>query len=251
MSIIIVDALWSQATPVSRASMIERVTRTYGMSGEADLEAMAGSFLDEAVDDLNTFLWEFAKVKQEGVALVNAQNYVSLATRFYKESMAFMIHTPSNTPNPPLVYVPWVHFERLRTDLVPGGTPDRYSLFNVESEGRLYLQPTPDSKASTDYTLTIEYYQRIDRPSEQDPLHAPREITNTIVYGAQKRLASVVFGAGHQDVQAFAAMEEQALERLRTIDRRHPDEQMRFRTVDTSTSRLYKRDARGYLIIRV
>lgn len=251
MSIVVVDALWSQATPVSRASMIERVTRTYGMSGEADLEAMAGSFLDEAVDDLNSFLWEFTKVKETGVAMTANQEYVALTSTFYKESAAYLVYAPTNDPNPALTYLPWIHFERVRSDLIQWGMPDKYSLFNVEAEGRVYLMPAPDSNTAANYTLTIEYYQRINRPSEQDPLHAPREIANTIVYGAQKRLASVVFGAGHQDVGAFATMEEMALERLRTIDRRHPDEQSRFRTVDSATSRIYKRKERGSVYIRI
>lgn len=250
MAIIVTDAFWSQATPVSRASMIERVTRTYGMSGEPDLEAMAGSFLDETVDDLNTFLWEFTRVKETGVTITAGQEYVALTSTFYKESVAYLVHS-SGDANPVLAYLPWVHFERARSDIVQQGMPDKYSLFNVESEGRVYLMPSPDTPTATSYTLTIEYYQRINRPSEEDPLHAPREIANTIVYGAQKRLASVVFGAGHQDVGAFATMEELALERLRTIDRRHPDEQARFRIVDNATSKIYKRKERGNVYIRI
>lgn len=245
MGNVVANSFWTAPQPVSRSEMITKVVQVYGNVGDDDLEGAAGGFLDDAVDDLNMYLWEFTRVKETNLTFTADQEYVQINQPFYRESIAYLSKIVDTTKtNSALIYVPWIHFERLRSVAAPSGTPDKYSLRNVERDGRVYFMPFPDARCAASFYLNIEYYQRILRPSEQDPLHVPREIINAIIYSAQKRFAIMVYGAAHPDVASFASLEHQAVERLRAIDKRHPDEQIRFKIVDNNSDPMSKTKTR-------
>jgi len=95
-----------------------------------------------------------------------------------------------------------------------------------------HLAPTPDTSTAANSTLTFEFYRRTPRVSEEDPLQVPREIEQLLIYGAQKRMAIHLLGASNPDVVSLQALETKALDDLRGVDKRSPDERLRFRLVD-------------------
>lgn len=224
---------WSTATPVSREELIKRVGSTYGLDTDTDtaeFKPRVLAFLDEAVNDLNAFLFDFNKLSVSGITLTEGDETVPLPATFYKESTCTLIKT-GDTIGEVLAYIPYVHFVKLKATRYPTrpDIPFWYSLRNVEREGLLYLWPPPNADVAANYTLILEYYRRVPLVSEEDPLVVPREVQSYLMYNAQKRLALHLLGAGHPDVAALNALEEKALHRLRDIDQAHVDEQARFR----------------------
>jgi hypothetical protein len=216
---------------------VAKVAATYGWTDDDELEARVLSFLDDTVKDMNSHLYEFMRVGEAGIGLEDGINNYLMSAQVHKESAAFLVAT-SNVAEQPLVYLPWVHFQRMytsETDVT--GTPHTYTMFNFHHDGRVYLYPTPEAETATDFTLSLQYYRRIPLVSQQDPLDVPQEVETALVYGAQKRFAIHLYGAGHPDVATFASLEEQALKRLQNIDARHPDALLRFRLIDHLTHR--------------
>ena len=202
-----------------------------------ELEARALDFLDDTIRDMNSRLYEFNKVVETGIALTEAQEYVTLSTNFFRESLAWTRDTSgdSDVNSPPLTYLPWVTFRQMTiNNTLQKGYIEYYSAFNSDDEGRIYIWPRPSDTMATSTVLDIEYYRRIpliSSVSSGATIDVPAEVQTALVYGAQKRMAIHVQGASHPDVQALAALEAQAAKRLVDIDGRHPDEKMRFRLV--------------------
>lgn len=229
---IVVSSYWSASRPVSTAALKARVTQVYGLEDDDDANGVALGHLDETVDDLNTYLWQFARVTEVGLTFTTDQNYIDLTAPIYKESQAYTVKT-SIISNEMMTCYPWAAFQRqFISELGTHGLPRIYSFKALETDGRIYLHPKPSADAVADYTLTIDYYQRLPRASDNVTLDIPRELETALLYGAQMRFAIHIMGAGHADVGAYAALYRDAIGRLRTIDQTHPDELTRFRTID-------------------
>lgn len=228
----LIPGIWSNATPRSKDALVDQVTDLYGNTTDAELEAKALQFLDDAVDDMNTHLWEFNKMVETGIAMTAEQSFVPLSAPVYREVGAFLVDTSSGEAAPHLTFLPWIEFRRLYGAPNETGQPLVYSYFNPHREGKLHLAPTPDTSTAANSTLTFEFYRRTPRVSEEDPLQVPREIEQLLIYGAQKRMAIHLLGASNPDVVSLQALETKALDDLRGVDKRSPDERLRFRLVD-------------------
>lgn len=219
------------------------------------MEATALGFLDDAVKDMNTHLYEFNRTVETGLALVEDQEYVELVTTYYRESQAFTVRTSDGFKYEPLCFIPWAQFLRMTqmgvSDIkkTSGELISHYSIRNEHATGTMFLYPTPNATAASDFTLTVEYYRRIPLISSTAAgasIDCPPEIETALVYGAQKRMAMHIEGAEHPSVGALNALEETALNRLKAVDQRHVDEKLRFRIVDNTTGRT-RTDGRLYV----
>lgn len=242
---------FSQPQPSPRLDLIQRVVEPFGNVNDQELQASALKFLDETVKEYNSALYEFNKIRLESIAIVADQSEYDLPTAFYREYMCLMIRTADGLQEPPLTYLPHPQVVREYNTYVyyPNvGMPRVYTLFNSFNQGKLKLAPTPDARTASSYTMTLMYYRRISLVSQQDPLDVPQELEVPLVYGGQKRMAIHLNGASDPDVSAFQALETEALNNVKTMDRRHPDEMLRFKLVD---SRYRTFPAQGTVYIRV
>lgn len=253
MAEVSVSSTWSSAYPVDSGKLVAKVARLYGLAEDADAKALALDFLDDAVKELNTRLFEFNVVSQTGIAMTANQSYVQLAVPFFKEKMAFLVKVSDSKPSYPLRFIDWPAFQRLYGNPSEASdVPAVYSIRNMQEEGRVYLAPTPASSVATDYTLTLEYYRRIPLPSEQDQLTVFQEAENAIVFGGQMRFAQHIAGPDSPDVGTLKALATEAEMRLKSLDRRHPDELTRFRLYDDRMRGPFgRRRSLGFKYIRI
>jgi hypothetical protein len=223
---------WEGALPSTRGKLVSKVCAIYGFSSDdGDLNAQALGWLDDTADEINCALFEFNKAVETGIPLTAATRTAELTALFYRESLAYLVKTSSGVANEPMVYLPWVQFQRWYGDKSQTGEPQFYSTLNSDSDGLVYLWPTPDATTASDFTLTVEYYRRVPHISSvpvETAISVPREIENALVYGAQKRAAIHILGPGDKDVAALEVLEAKAMERLRRVDRAHPDVQKRW-----------------------
>lgn len=226
----LLPGIWAFAVPRPMDELIASVGGIYGVQGDDELEAVTLECINSSIDDANTHLWEFNKLVESGLPFTAAQSYVQVTANAYRE-MAVTLTDADGNVSPPLQMLPWSHFETLYGNSNLQGTPHTYSYRNLHREGKLYFFPTPPTSyvSTTDYTYNFEYYRRIPHADEEDPLQIPREIEQLITYGAKKRLAAHLAGASHPDVAAYAALEEQSLSALKSVDRRSTAETLRFR----------------------
>jgi hypothetical protein len=228
--------------------------------------------IDDVIKDMNSHLYEFNKFTTAGLTLVEGVNTVELfdtipastdgspaglgATNIvpFRESIAYVVKTSDST-RLPLTYIPWARFsEKLGNQLYSNSDlPELYSFRNIDYDGTVTLWPTPNSAAATDHTLTVEAYRRIPLYSEvgdTESIPVPEEVETALLYGACKRLAIHLYGPGHEDVAAFDTLESEAIDKLKGIDKRHPDQQQRFINVD-HTKRASRVAGRRALYIKV
>lgn len=230
----LLPGIWSNAVPRPRTALVEQVAGTYGVAGDVELEAKALQYINSAIDDANTHLWEFNKILDTGIAMVAGQPWVNVTANVYRESGCYLVNVATGVDpqrTTPLTMLPWIEYKRIYGTPNTYGTPMVYAYHNIHREGRIYLAPTPPltGDLTTDYTLTFDYYRRIPHADEEDPLSIPREIETLIIYGAKKRAAMDHVGASHPDVTTYAGLETQAMDVLRGVDKRSPDERLRFR----------------------
>jgi len=233
----VVSSIWAGAVPSRRSQLIEDVCALYGWdTTDSQLRNRVIRFLDGSIKDLNTGLFEFNKIVETGILMAERQQWVQLGSNAHKISQVYLTHN-TNGDQVPMTILPYDHFKRLYYRTEKTGLPYVATNFNIEREGKVYLYYIPDSKTVTDYTLTTEYYIRIPLISEiaeGASLSIPQEMENVIVFGAQKRLAEHLLGPGHRDVGAKAALESQALDRVKNSDRSKPGAQIRFRMCDSA-----------------
>lgn len=224
-----------------------KVARQYGFNPQVDTELadIALDFLDEAVQDMNSHLYEFNK-RSETVSLTDGTSTYTLSGGSaestttpvipYKESIAYLDHLTS-TDRINLVYIPWVRFAEYVKNRVFAGTgePELYSFRNIENDGTVTLYPTPGGTADT-HVLVLEYYIRIPLISilanDATSPRIPEEVEVPLLYNAMKRMATHLYGPGHPDVGGFDVLEQRSLGRLQAVDKRHPDQNLRFQLVD-------------------
>lgn len=234
---VVVDS-WGGAVPSTRNQLMAKVARMYGYDlGDPEVAEVVLEALDDSVNELNTNLFEFNKVIETDIPLVAGENTIDLSAPFYRESLAYLVNTTDTNNQAPLNYYPWVQFQRWFGDKAQTGAPSRYSVFNADLDGKLYLHTTPDAATASSTTLTIEYYKRVPLISSValgKSISVPREIENALVYGAQKRYAIHTMGPGDKDVAALEALETKALDKLRRVDRLHPDERKQWILSDFS-----------------
>jgi len=244
MSIVTNDT-WNTAKPSPTNKLVSKVVTLYGLDGDVDAEQRALEFLDETIMEMNTHLYEFNIVKATGITLTGDVSTAALPDAFYKEKMAFLVRISTSEEADPLVYLDWATFRRLYGENPRAGKSDfpvAYSAKNVHADGLVSLGPQPNAGTASDFTLTIEYYKRIPLASEASHIDLPQEVENAIIYGAKKRLAVYIDGA--QAGAGFELWERQALEKLKAVDRRHPDEATRFRLYDRGLNRFRRSPAR-------
>jgi hypothetical protein len=248
MAEVTISSTWKSAQPVATNTLVAKVADLYGLSGDDEASQQALDCLDEVVKELNMHLWEFNIVTTSGLTVVANTRSITLPTLFYKEKIGYLVSSDGSKDSP-LVYVDWATFERLYASEdhpVSPDTPRAYSVKNQHREGLVYLGPTPDAGTAADKTLTLQYYRRIEIPSQAQQLVVPEEVENVILYGAKKRFAIMIEGPDSPSVARLHLLETDVLEKLQAIDRRHPDEATRFRLYPYASQ-----PARGDLFIRI
>lgn len=251
--------------PVSQTNLKDEVLSTFGVDQTQDTElaTLALRFLDQAVKDMNTHLYEFNKHIESSITLVSAQqDYILTSSTTdtdgvkivpYRECQAYAIKT-SDGSREPLAYLPWVRFsECIGNSLASStGIPTSYSLRNVDRTGVVSLFPKPSASVASTYTLTVEFYKRIPLPSlltgASTQMRVPEEVETALIYNACKRMAIHLYGPGHPDVAGYAALESKALTELKQVDKTHPDQMQRFMLVDHTRKGRQRQLARGIYI---
>lgn len=227
----LIKAAWSPFNPATSTTLIDKVSGLYGVSGDTELDAKSLQFLNEAIDDANLHLWEFNKCEESGLVMTAGQEYVEVTHLVYREVMAFTVLTSDGSTQQQLTFLPWVEFRSSWASPQMQAPPVAYSYFNLHRNGRIYLGPTPPSTGTyvTDNTLTVQYYRRLPHLDEENPLQVPREVEQLLLWGAQRRMANYLQGPSSPDVASLAAQEVAFYDRLRGMDRRSPDENLRMR----------------------
>jgi hypothetical protein len=225
--------------PSSKNELIAKVCALYGFSTEdPDLTLRAVEWLDDSIKDLNHNVWENTKVAESGIVMTAGTQWVNLSTIYYKESQAYLVHNTTGDQGP-MKFLPWVHFKRMypSTDTTQVSMPSIYTIFNEQRDGKIYLYPIPDATTVADYTLAVEYYQRLPLISTLgggDSPEIPEEFENVILYGAYKRAAMHL--GETKDMNMYNGLEREALERMKQIDSMRPDADRRFRLLDGSST---------------
>src|SRR3990172_171322 len=228
----LIKSAWSHFISSSKADLVAQVASLYGVQDDTEMEALAVTSLNGAVDDANMHLWEFNKQEESGIVMTAGQAHVEITDNVYREVLAFIVKASDSTVQQHLTFLPWVDFQRQWGVPTSEGTPLWYSYFNLHRTGQIHLAPTPPASPSTfatDYTLTVQYYRRMPHVSDEDPLYVPREVEQLLVYGGQKRMGMQLQGPSHPDVMALAALESKFYDDLRGVDKRSPDENLCFK----------------------
>ena len=232
MSVIVIPSSWQTARPSQTSKLVQKVARLYGLDGDDDAEKAALDFLDEAVIEMNTSLYDFMLIQQTGITLTEGEDEYTLAASFFKEKSAYLVGTDGKQ-RPPLTYLDYATYRRLYGDMGDSNDiPAVYSSLNSHADGKIYLAPKPDGATASGFTLSISYYRRIPLPSATPYLDVPQEVETTLLYSAMKRMAIHIQGAYHPDTSKFEDLQMQAHAKLTASDRRHPDEAIRFRLID-------------------
>lgn len=226
--------VWSPPTLPTKATLVSRAMSTYGIDTDSELQTVVEGLLDDTIRDHNSHLYEFNKRVQTGIVLTGGTATYELAAATYKESLAYLVKTSDSTKQGPLVYLPYIRFRETYGDgaYITTGVPTVYTFRNLNNDGLVTLGAAPNTATAANYTLTVEYYRRIPLASVEDPIEGFPELATPLLYGLMKRLAIHLYGPAHGDVSAFAGLEQEALGKVKSIDKRHPDQQMRFRLVD-------------------
>ena len=250
---------FSPTLPVSRGALVDKVTQLFGLKGDSELRAVALGFLDDAIKETNSYLFEFNKNRQDAIVLTENEENYTLDGSPYKEVQAFLVSVSNNNEEPPMHYLPYVQFKRLTnsrnsTGTIESGNPYIYTFRNIERDGVVTLFPAPAATTATDYTLTVEFYVRIpllsELPDDDARLQVPQEVETALTFASQKRLAIHINGPAHPDVIALDALEQRALARLIAIDRHHPDSATRFR-IAGHDRRANTVRGRGVMLIKI
>jgi hypothetical protein len=247
--------------PSIQSKLVRRVAELYGVDStvDTDIATIALDFLDEAVKEMNSHLYEFNRVSVTGTALVSDQRDYDLSAtspQIYKELATYFVSTTNtNSRKTPMTYLPWEDFLRQTQGDVPlqNGEPVLYSYRNMPDTTVVSLYPRPDASFASAYTMTTEYYRRIaliSSTATNAAIDVPQELETCLMYAAWKRMAIHIKGASHSDVAAFEQLEMKALDKLRDIDRQHPDSIHRFRVWGMHSSTPLTRD-RGVQYIKV
>ena len=197
-------------------------------------------FLDEAVQDMNSHLYEFNKRSEVKTLVTSTQDYTLTGGNAergapvvpYKESLAY-IEDSNNSNRINLTFMTWYLFQdRANSRAWKGeGEPSIYSFRNMNDDGKVSLFPKPSSGFNGHY-LTVEYYIRIPLISlladNNTTPYVPEEVEIPLLYNAMKRMAIHLYGPGHEDVKGFWSLEMKALNELKALDHRHPDGGTRF-----------------------
>lgn len=224
--------------------MRTKLLRTYGVddSQDTELAGIADDFLDDAIKDMNSHLYEFTKYNETIDLAAGTATYTLSDTDVdgvindgsaiipHKESYCYLLHSTNGT-RLPLTYLPWVRFSERLGNAFGGnsGPPELYSFRNLESDGVVTFWPTPNN---TNYDAVLEFYRHIplysELTSDSTKPNFPEGVETPLFYNAAKRLAIHLYGPGHPDVASFQALESKALSELKAVDKRHPDQQQRF-----------------------
>lgn len=244
--------------PVTRSALVSRVAELYGIDSavDTDIATVALNLLDETVKEMNAHLYEFNKMTKVSVSLVAGTQTVDLSATtpvIYKESLAYLVETATSQRQDPLQYIVYEDFIKQFGKDYSTGTPSAYTFRNQALTTLLSFWPIPDATAATRFTLTLEYYRRIPLISSVavgSSIDVPAEVETALMYGAMKRMAIHMKGASHPDVMSFDALESKALEKLRNMERLHPDAPRRFRLFGQHSSTMMTKEA-NVVYIRV
>jgi hypothetical protein len=247
------------ATSLDVTVLKTKVADLYGLGGDTDAEATAVKALDEAISEINMEMWEFLSSEETGITIVADQKYVTIPTLFYKDRLAFLVRTSDSKQLDPLNYLDWPTFQKLYGPSPSGvlgkvnSIPQVYSVMNQNRDAKVYLGPTPTSDTATNYTITIQYYERLrsatTADADDDLLVVPPEFEVPLLHKARQFFALLIAGPDSSDIAVFQALYDNAITNLREVDRRHPDETTRFRMYDRF--RGYQRSRAGGIYTKI
>lgn len=227
----IVSSSTGPARPNSFNQLKARVARVVGGDTEPTMLAAAGELLNEAITEFNTRLYEFNKIGPTSITC-DATGLGTLPSAFYKEIECTLVDSSGNRTHQ-LNYIDWAEYQHTWSAdqqlWLYTSTTNSYTLFNTYRAGQIQLLPITAS-TSTAQTVKISYYQRIPELARDDEImDAPREIQRALILWAQADILRIYRNADPAVWTGTKAVAEQAWDRFRVIDAKHPDMKPRFR----------------------
>lgn len=234
--------------PATAGILKQRVARIVGAELEPTMQGAALEYLNEAIIEFNSRLYECNRVFRTQLTVTNGE--ASLPAAFYKELECSLVSSTGDRIRQ-LGYIDWAEHEHTFGYSQQGfGTGGfyQYSLFNIYDEGKLRLMPFTGA-TDTSY-VKISYHRRFPLlTGDGDVLDAPQEIQRALVLKAQTDMLRT-HSPGSNALAITASLAEKAWDEFSNIDRKHPDMKPRFRLAPL-TGRGWAPGGDGVIYIRV
>jgi len=232
----IVSASVGPARPRQNSVLAAKVARVVGMDREAPGLAAAEEFLNDAIIEFNTKLYEANKIGPTSVTLTGGTG--TLPALFYKELECQQVGSAGNKVRQ-LNYIDWAEYQHLTfdTEWTTLTSPMYYTLFNTYRTGQ--IKTLPAGGATGTVYVKITYYKRIPLlAGNVDILDMPQEIERALVLKAQSQMIRTYRSADPSAWMPWEVLAEAAWARFVTIDTKHVDMKPRFR-LPPMTARYY------------
>lgn len=207
---------------------VTEVARVVGGEDKDSIRSQALDCINRVVDRLSRRDWRFLKTTASPITLVaNTQTY-TLPTTFKSPSFARLLDA-SSKPDHDLIYQDDAWWSHSQPDQESTGQPKYYLLRNQFGDGLVSLYPVPDSSAATSWTLSVEYFKRFPKVTDDaTEVSVPQEVCDVLIVGGQAYLLREREKNTPAATQAYADYRD-ILKDIETYDRRIADEQARFR----------------------
>jgi hypothetical protein len=207
---------------------VTQVARVVGGEDKMSIRAQALDCINRVVDRLSRRDWRFLKTTASAITLVNGTKTYTLPTAFKSPSYARLLDT-GGVPDHDLVYVDDAWWSHSQEDQENTGQPLYYLLRNAFGDGLVTVFPTPDTSAATNWTLSVEYFKRFPKVTDDaTEIAIPEEVCDVLIVGGQAYLLREREKGSPVAAQAYADYRD-ILKDIETYDRRIADEQPRFR----------------------
>jgi hypothetical protein len=230
MSNVVVGTGGGQTQIPAGNKLISQVGRIVGGEDEDAIRAAAYDAINMSRSRLNRRDWRFTKTTASAITLVDGTATYSLPSSFKRPSYAGLIETTDSKKDRSLDYVDDGWFSHWQPRQNQTGTPGFYWLRNAAEDGLITVYPTPDTSAASDFTLSVEYYKRIDNINDDNTaIVLPEELWDVLVLGGQYEMLK---GREKSNPTIIARLKldfEQAIVDLKRYDLTITDSQSRFR----------------------
>jgi hypothetical protein len=230
MSNVVVATSSGQTQIPSGNRLISQVARIVGGEDEANIRAQSYDAINMVRARLNRRDWRFTKTTASAITLVDGTATYSLPSAFKRPSYAQLIETTDSKKDRSLNYVDDGWLSHWLPQQNQTGIPQFYILRNDAIDGLVTVYPTPDATAASDFTLSVEYYKRIDNINDDNaPIALPEELWDVLILGGHYEMLK---GREKNNPTIIARLKsdfEQAYNDLVRYDRMITDSQSRFR----------------------
>lgn len=202
-----------------------------GLDGDARLDALAGRFLHDIIDDLNRRkLWKFNLIQAADITTsAGTATYPVPADlwQIYSVRKADSVDYLMTSMQPRQFDI------MFQSQNAITGYPYIRTHFNIYRDGTFKLFPTPDGA----YTVVLRYFRLIPKPTQDgETLDVPPPYQSVIKYGLLARLA--VF-ANHPRLDYWEAKFEQGYKEMNRADEHQDDAMLRLASMQETSKFAY------------